>query len=540
MSSLPFPGTKHYKYEQFWQRPLETPVLWIGLLYGIMSGVTLYQKVYQTDFNDAASVQAFADIKRTAMFYREKMIQCLILGNYRRCPQYTIEVLLLHLQVDLLSNQDAQVENWLLLGMIIRLALRMGYHRDPSLSQTLTPFQAEMRRRAWLLIHQLDLFTSAQVGLPRMIREPQCDTAEPRNLYASDLEENMTELPPSRPESEHTPVQALVMKNRVGVVFGQICDLTTSTKPYPYTEVMRLDKALHDAYATIPEGLRWRSMSASVMDDSTVILYRIYIALTMHRAICILHRRHMLASRTEPRYTYSRTACIDSALAVVEFQVILDQEMQMGGRLYLERWKLFSLIKYEFLLAITILCLDLDRDLASNPSSPDNANSDQASEDVSRRDAIVKALHRSYLIWLCSVDHSTEAQKVAEVLRIVLDKARKRGIWSPPEDTTSASSSAPQGQSQVSSSSGIEASGMLAMKMDRGKPPFPFPSLFHHPSLLIPHRLRPPTIRPSSIRGPHPGHGARYDDVLKRPEPDWEVGGAVSRHVSDLRPECFD
>ncbi len=46
-----------------------------------------------------------------------------------------------------------------LFGLMIRPATRMGYHRDPE-SLPISPFEKEMRRRAWSLAFQLDLLIS--------------------------------------------------------------------------------------------------------------------------------------------------------------------------------------------------------------------------------------------------------------------------------------------------------------------------------------------------------------------------------------------
>jgi Fungal specific transcription factor domain len=64
--------------------------------------------------------------------------------------------------------------------MIVRTALRMGYHRDARHSARISPFHGEMRRRAWAVIFGLDIIVSSQIGLPRMIKERQSDTAEPQ------------------------------------------------------------------------------------------------------------------------------------------------------------------------------------------------------------------------------------------------------------------------------------------------------------------------------------------------------------------------
>ena len=48
-----------------------------------------------------------------------------------------------------LSSQDVGIEISLVLGIAIRLAMRIGIHRDSSVHPDSLPFQGEMRRRIW-------------------------------------------------------------------------------------------------------------------------------------------------------------------------------------------------------------------------------------------------------------------------------------------------------------------------------------------------------------------------------------------------------
>lgn len=50
-----------------------------------------------------------------------------------------------------------------------------------------------MQQRSWAMIVQLDLITSSQIRLPRMMKDWQSDTAEPRNLLDGDFDVNVTE-----------------------------------------------------------------------------------------------------------------------------------------------------------------------------------------------------------------------------------------------------------------------------------------------------------------------------------------------------------
>jgi hypothetical protein len=136
-----------------------------------------------------------------------------------------------------LRSADTQFSVYVLVGMLLRISFRMGYHRDPSRFPNISPFKGEMRRRQWLVIMSLDLVTSAQVGLPRSIQSFMYDTQEPRNYIEEDIHEHITELPPSRPESELTQLLYSIILTRVRTIQAKITDLMNS-KQRPRTNCM--------------------------------------------------------------------------------------------------------------------------------------------------------------------------------------------------------------------------------------------------------------------------------------------------------------
>ena len=161
--------------------------MWIGLLFAMMSVATLYEQFSPNEAAAPFHQQSTPDPRHIISSYREKTVQCLILGNYTKCSPYTIETLMFYLHGEYVRSEDTQVGCWVLLGIIIRLAFRMGYHIDGSHFPHMSVFNAEMRRRTWLAIYALDAFTSAQVGMPRMLRDSEYDATKPRSLLDDDL-----------------------------------------------------------------------------------------------------------------------------------------------------------------------------------------------------------------------------------------------------------------------------------------------------------------------------------------------------------------
>jgi hypothetical protein len=164
------------------------------------------------------------------------------------------EILLLHAQRTItLRNQDA----WTQMGLIVRMATTMGFHRDPSEFPQITPFHAENRRKIWYTIMDMDLHISLQCNFPCAVREGEYTCKPPRNLDDEELLPDMRELPPSRPLEVSTSNQlqayaasTLAQRMRVAYIVNKLDTIQD------YDEVlevgMKLEQMIDDVNAIFP------------------------------------------------------------------------------------------------------------------------------------------------------------------------------------------------------------------------------------------------------------------------------------------------
>ena len=73
-----------------------------------------------------------------------------------------------------------------LMGFVVRLAMTMQLHRRAALFPDIPPFEAEMRRRAWITIQLLDLDIAMRTGTSYLYREYDIDI--PMNLNDGDFQ----------------------------------------------------------------------------------------------------------------------------------------------------------------------------------------------------------------------------------------------------------------------------------------------------------------------------------------------------------------
>ncbi|KAH3989120.1 hypothetical protein HBI25_050880 [Parastagonospora nodorum] len=418
------------QYEKFWTHPFEVSTMWLGLLYSVLCIGATFQLSDPESYGTSAPVESLNTARID--FYREKIVQAMILANYTKCPPWTVETMIAYFGTEFTRSSDTQFSSFVLVGMIVRIALRMGYHREPSRFANISPFQAELRRRAWLVIIAIDLVSSAQVGLPRMMQPFMYDTQEPRNLEEEDLHEDLAELPPSKPETMLTPLLYAIITTRVRTVHAKVMDLMNATSQPPYRDFMHVDSLLRHVYDNLPPATQALASEDFDMATDPTSLRRLYIGLSFLKAELMLHRPFHLPGRTDPKYDYSRRVCLNAACEMLDLQHKLDVEIQPGGKLWTPGWQIFtmswymsSIVASDFLLATTVLILDLDEDLTA--PSPLTYNGSTSGLRLDRgppsRQHITERLRGAQRIWKKASKRSHEARKAAEAIRLVLSKA---------------------------------------------------------------------------------------------------------------------
>jgi hypothetical protein len=345
--------------------------------------------------------------------FHERIVQCLVLGHYTRGGPYVVETMINYCASELCITKDTDVGPWLPLGIMVPLAVSRGYHRDPSGFPNISPFAGEMRRRVWAAVVQMDLRLSSQMGLPHLLKSTQCNTAEPRNLFDTDFDEDTLELPPSRPETEVTPVLYSLAKNRIDKIGGPISDLAADARGRPYPEIMALDRELQDVETSLPPIFRWQPLSQSFMVPPQVLMFRIWLRLAVLRLVIWLHRKYLAPAYNAAQYEYSRAACARATVEIIEFQLLLNEETRPGGQLHPMRWMQSSLMQSTFLLGMSVACYYMQLTKTALPPA--------AVSGLEMRARIRDRLRDTYPLWVRCSAVSRDAREAAERLRQLPD-----------------------------------------------------------------------------------------------------------------------
>ncbi|KAK9245854.1 hypothetical protein V1506DRAFT_506084 [Lipomyces tetrasporus] len=377
------------EYTEHWRDPSQTNVIWLGLLFSIL-GITMlsYHRFDEPPEYEGISESLF-------QLYRLRTAQCLIIGDIAKCLPYTLETLRFNATAELNRKDDNSRGLWIMTGVIVRAAINMGYHRDPSQSSSISILQAEYRRRVWLSVIGMDNMASFLVGFPRMMPAIYSDTMEPRNLHDWELSDDTTVLPPSRPLTEPTPATYMIVKGRLVRALGRITDFNNTPSLGSYDTVLEIDNSLYEAYQNFPPhmkvygGRRELNSFKNKPDVSNLQLESMY-----HQGMCTLHRKFIAKGRLDSQYNLSRDRCISSALALLDYQHILEPS-----------WYQLPLTRQIFALAAMILFLELEH----RRRGPDMDTSSDSG-------ALLQALEKSCALWEDAKSSCDEAWRVYQIL----------------------------------------------------------------------------------------------------------------------------
>lgn len=255
-----------------------------------------------------------------------------------------------------------------------------------------------------------------------MIYEHDCDTQLPHNIFDEEFGPDTKVLPPSRPNTEPTPISYMIAKVELGIELGNILQATNRVgKQVIYDEILRFDARLRELRQALPVHLKMQKLSGS-QDPLTLIVARFNVDILYQKIVCILHRRYVARSRHNPRYAHSRRAAVEAALEMLRHLINLNRESQPDGRLRSIKWYVASIATKEFLLPSMLLLLDLHFDKQAEVAGQRQASQSLYFWTPEQRMEMIHSLETTRDIWEGLSDGSMEAVKAYNIIKIMLEK----------------------------------------------------------------------------------------------------------------------
>jgi hypothetical protein len=410
---LPFVHTYHFQrqYQDFWTYPDQVNPLWLSMLFSIccMADVIGGKGANGTDRTTPVYHQSPPSVQPNHQPhppFHVAAAQCLVLGEYHRPQQYTVEALTMYAHCKNLKSLEPSREAGAILGVVVRMGYEMGYHRDPD-TVGCGVFDGEMRRRFWSTCKQMDLMLSFMLGLPSNICLENCDTKAPRNLLDSEFDEHTKVLPPSRSETEPTKLLWFIVKDRLMVNFGRVCRDALSFTSKTEQEVSRMDQEIQQTFASVPDVLRARPLADSIADPPFLVMTRLYIEFIYLKSVCVLHRRYNNRPKSGGRLVEAATKLVGNFLDMYK-------EFAPGGQLYVERWMLTNFTMNDFLLGVMVLCLVLHTRWKRGGDG---------GYDLDNDGEVISLLHQSLAICVEKSSVCRDAWRASHAVRLTLNRA---------------------------------------------------------------------------------------------------------------------
>ncbi|KHN94919.1 fungal specific transcription factor domain-containing protein [Metarhizium album ARSEF 1941] len=175
----------------------------------------LVLSIYTTaalSLSDAESIQLLGMSRESAI---QKFLAgtkvALIRFNFLKNYNMTALQALVHFMHCLQGRYDRHAA-WVLTGAIVRIAQKMGYHRDGEILG-LEPYETEMRRRLWWQIIIQDAKYAMLSGLSQSLLPVHWDTMTPQNVNDADLFPGSTEK--IRPRDGPTEMAFVMVLNEI-------------------------------------------------------------------------------------------------------------------------------------------------------------------------------------------------------------------------------------------------------------------------------------------------------------------------------------
>lgn len=201
---------------------------------------------------------------------------------------------------------------YVLVGTLIRRAISIGLHRDPSSMAPKTVFAAEMRRRIWNTILELALQSSLTSGSPPLMSLDDYDTSPPANF---DDDQLLADNPVPQAADHFSQISiAIALRSTFPQRLAVVKFLNDFTSPVSYERTLRLDAELRFAYKSLARTLL--AYKRSDIHQSPSHFEIRLVELYMFRYFLCLHSPYMGAAFQDSVYAFTRTIVVESSLKI--------------------------------------------------------------------------------------------------------------------------------------------------------------------------------------------------------------------------------
>lgn len=295
------------EYERYWQNPSATSDVFVMQLQLVMA-------IGSCVYDDQFSLRT-----KAVQWVHEAQLWLLIPPEKSRMTIAGIQIMCM-LTIAKATCAVGQDLTWVTTGSMVRQAMYMGLHRDPKHLAEMSVYRAEMRRRLWATILELNLGSSYDAGGPPLISAKHYDTLPPANLNDDQLtDEPESKAPSSNPNALTDMSVQLTLFKSLPLRLAILKHINEFRSKDSYSETLRLNSDLTKACRTMTETLASLTL-AQKHNHRTIItpFHTSHIQIFLYRCFISLHQPMIARVSTDPTFYYSRKVSFDCALKMVQ------------------------------------------------------------------------------------------------------------------------------------------------------------------------------------------------------------------------------
>ncbi|CAH0058582.1 unnamed protein product [Clonostachys solani] len=222
-----------------------------------------------------------------------------------------------------LSRQACSVGQdlvWISAGSLVRKAMHMGLHRDPSQLGIMTIYRAEMRRRLWATVLELNLQCAFDAGGPPLISWKDHDVLPPANLDDEELTDEVDDPENIRHPPETVTQMSLQLQLYKSLplrlrLLEHANDFRASES---YDDTLRFNSEVTKACRAFSKVFAMFTRNQQGQATPKVNNFHASMAeMILYRCFHTLHQPVIARSLEDPKFYFSRKIYFDGALRIM-------------------------------------------------------------------------------------------------------------------------------------------------------------------------------------------------------------------------------
>lgn len=331
---------------QFWENPGSVSNAWLAqLLMMLALGCPRGQREKDIGAVDTFLDLAEAYLNSTPFMYKPNL-------EILR----TMCMMVLAKQIDIVAFDDSDAV-WSFLGLIVRLAISIGLHMDPSHFDDMPILEREMRKRIWTTIVFMDLQNSIESSMPITLKSYDFDCPPPANFNDCDLSDLAGHVHPHSDDIFTDSSYQILQAKSFGISL-QVMDLVDRISTVNDT------KALFELDAKVRNLLKETSQVFNIAQNSSLQDAERTRTIILQKTITEMYLRRLLLELYRPQsqvWLSAQSQLFYSSLECSFAMIVLQRTFYEGDDDTSIEW-FAELFKGDFFVAAVYVCLGLWRD----------------------------------------------------------------------------------------------------------------------------------------------------------------------------------